>query len=317
MKPSMIFLNNMKTIYKLLSILSVLALFSCQNLNKMPVFDNTDAFAAFDMTSISVSERAGRIKLPVTIASIEPVNTTVSYKVSEKGGTAKPGVNYNLVDESAVIKYDGVARTNYIEIDVINIPGYTGDVDLRLELVNAVGLNLGANKFCKISIKDADHPLAELLGEYSAKGKTKDNGEVTWNIVIEKLYTDKEKTQTSLTAVKVYNISPWLAAKRTYPNFDNGYIANVVFDKDKKIVGLKMDIGQKLPFKFTYKGTEYDILLGTFEDQADDKVEINTTSGSIDLTWNGNAVKVETNVFVGISLGWLDCIYSEASWTKK
>lgn len=316
MKPFLNFLDNMRTIYKLLSILSILVLFSCQNGNLMPVFDDADAFAAFDVTSISVSEKAGRIKLPVTVASVAPVSAAVSYRIVDDG-TAKPRVNFNLVDESAVIKYDGVARTNYIEIDIINIPGYTGDVGFKLELVNATGLNLGANKFCNINIKDEDHPLAELFGEYSVKGKSISGGELAWDLVIEKLYTNKEKTQTSITAVKVYNISPWLASKKPYPNFDNGYIANVVFNADKKITGLKMDIGQKAAgVKFPYEGTDYDIILGTFEKTAAG-ISVNIESGSIDLTWKDNVATVEANVFVGITLGWLDCIYSGATWTKK
>lgn len=314
MKPFMIF-NNMKTIYRLLLLASASVLFGCQGLNQMPEFNSDESFAAFDVTSLSISEKAGRIKIPVTIASIEPVNTTVSYSIVD-GGTAKQGENFNLVDAAAVVKYDGGARTNYIEIDIINIPGYTGDFNFKLQLVNAVGLKLGANRFCDINIKDEDHPLAELLGEYTVKGTTEDDGETSWDLLIEKLYINKEKTQTSVTAVKVYGISPWLAGKKPYPAFDNGYVANVVFNDEKKITGLKIDIGQSLAFKFPYKGTDYDILIGTFEKTAAG-ISVNIESGSIDLTWKDNVVTVETNIYVGLTIGWLDCIYSGATWTKK
>ena len=142
---------------------------SCSRLNEVPVFNADDSFAAFDRASMSATEEAGRVQIPVTIASIEPVSTTVSYSVDTQASTAVEGVNFRLVDPSAVLSFDGQARTAFIELDILPIrgdDGYTGDKVVVIRLDNANGLNIGSEKTCRFTINDLDHPLSAILGEY-------------------------------------------------------------------------------------------------------------------------------------------------------
>lgn len=142
---------------------------SCSRLNQVPVFNADDSFAAFDKASMSATEEAGRVQIPVTIASIDPVNTTVSYSVDTQASTAVEGVNFKLADPSAVLSFDGQARTAYIEMDILPIrgdEGYTGDKVVVIRLDNANGLNIGSENTCRFTINDLDHPLSAILGEY-------------------------------------------------------------------------------------------------------------------------------------------------------
>ena len=65
---------------------AISALASC-NLNDYPAFNEADSFVAFDKTSFIIDETAGTVSLPITIASIDPVKTAITYEVVD--GTAK------------------------------------------------------------------------------------------------------------------------------------------------------------------------------------------------------------------------------------
>jgi hypothetical protein len=175
----------MKNIFKYLAGAAALfALASC-DLNKTPVFEDSESFASFDKTSIVVNEDAGKVQIPVTIASKDPKQVAVAYQAVD--GTAKAGVNFSLVDESAVLSFDGKTRTMYLEFEVKNVPGvYTGDVTFTFELVSAGNLKLGANKTCSVRIADLDHPLAAILGDYTVAGKENWDGDLTWNATFSK-----------------------------------------------------------------------------------------------------------------------------------
>lgn len=169
---------------KKISILTLLSaaaamLASC-DLNKAPVFDPADSFAAFDETSVFVDENCGKISIPVTIASVDPIQTTVSYELVDV--SAKQGVNYTLVDDSAVLVFDGKERTKIIEINIIDLPGqYTKDLVFQIQLVNAKDINLGEAKVCTVKIADLDHPLFDILGNYTITSDTNWDGVVTYS----------------------------------------------------------------------------------------------------------------------------------------
>lgn len=156
---------------KLIRIIPVVAgcvlLASC-DLNKYPEFDDKDAFAAIDVAKMSVKETVGKISIPVTIASVNPIQTSVTYTVAD-GGTAKEGENYSFVDKSGVLSFNGEERTKTIDINIADLSGiYTGDVSFTINLVSATSnVNLGAEKTCVVTIEDLDHPLADVLGEYT------------------------------------------------------------------------------------------------------------------------------------------------------
>lgn len=166
----------MKNIYKYIACAFALtAALSCSELNQTPVFEDSKSFVAFGQTSYSVSEDAGTLSIPVTLASPDAKKVTVAYSVADS--TAKEGVNFALVDESAVLVYDGTSYVQNIEIDITNIAttaeqsGYTGDLVFTVTLESAGDLDLGYNKTCTVKIVDLDHPLAAILGDYKVSAQ--------------------------------------------------------------------------------------------------------------------------------------------------
>ncbi len=175
----------MKNIIKYIAgAIAVAALAGC-NLNPLPTFNDADSFVAFDNSKISVNEDAGTISLPLTIASIDAKKTAVAYELVD--GTAKQGTNYEGSDDSAVVTFDGEARTGAIVINIKNIAGtYTGDLSFSVKLVSATGLNIGANDVCTVTIADLDHPLSSILGKYKATAEDKGKGSVEWELTLSK-----------------------------------------------------------------------------------------------------------------------------------
>ena len=156
----------MKNIYKYLACaMALTSVLSCDKLNETPVFEDSKSFAAFDITSFSVNENVGVLSIPVTIASPDPKQVALAYTVND--GTAKAGVNFTLVDDSAVLAFDGQTRTMNIELNIIDLAGeYTGDLSFTVSLVKPGDLDLGASSTCTVKISDLDHPLAPILGSY-------------------------------------------------------------------------------------------------------------------------------------------------------
>lgn len=209
------------------------ALASC-NLNDCPTFDDADAFVAFDKTGIMVDETAGSVTIPVTIASIAPVKTSVTYEVVD--GTAKAGENYSLADESAVLTFDGKTRTQEIVINITNKQGeYTGDLSFTINIISGgKSLNLGANSSCTVKISDLDHPLAALLGDYTATGFSYfDGAEESWTLTMYKDDAD----------INVVWIDGIISAfSGYYPSADFRVYGNVSADK----MTISLPLGQVL-----------------------------------------------------------------------
>lgn len=181
----------MKRVYKYIACAFALtAALSCSKLNETPVFEDSKSFAAFGQTSYVVSEDAGVFKIPVTIASPDMKNVTVAYSVADS--TAKQGTNFSLVDESAVLVFDGTTYTKDIEINITHIAttaeksGYTGDLVFTVTLESAGDLALGHNKSCTVKIVDLDHPLAAILGDYKVTGTFYGGTPAEWTLTMDK-----------------------------------------------------------------------------------------------------------------------------------
>ena len=89
------------------------ALFSSCNLNESPKFNDKDAFVAFDKAAVSVKEEGETVVIPVTLASLKGVATTISYEAIDGEGKsgAKNGVDYKLADETGTLTFSAEART--------------------------------------------------------------------------------------------------------------------------------------------------------------------------------------------------------------
>ncbi len=184
----------MKRLIHFISISAIVALVavSCSKLNEFPVFNDADAFVAFNKTSLSISEQGGILNIPVTLASVGGITSAVTYNVID--GTAKSGINFRLVDGSATLNFTAAEPTQNIQIEIINVAGvFTGDIKFTVELANAGSVNLGFSKTCSVTINDEDHPLSAILGSYSAKGSSYFNGAEQWTMELTKDASDISK----------------------------------------------------------------------------------------------------------------------------
>ncbi|MFI3265487.1 MAG: Calx-beta domain-containing protein [Rikenellaceae bacterium] len=184
----------MKRILKNISIVASVALMatSC-NLNEFPTFNDDDAFVAFDSTSVSVSETKGSVIIPITLASVEGIETTIAYTATD--GTAVAGVNYDLADPTGILSFDSETRTAYIEMSIYNLEGeFTGDLSFTIDITNTGSVDAGASSTCTVTITDEDHPLAAIIGTYYTAPDSYFYGTAyTWNFTL-----SKDETDTSL-----------------------------------------------------------------------------------------------------------------------
>lgn len=224
-------MNRINTIFALAA--GIAAFASC-DVNKTPVWSDDDAFAAFDKTAVSVKEDAGSVKIPVTIASIDPVEVAVTYAAVDTLG-AKNGVNFKLKDESGVLAFDGEQRTAYIEIEIINDAGhFTGDLKFAIDLTGAGDLNLGDSKTCVVTITDNDHPLAAILGNYTGSGPDYSGAVATFNITVVKDAYD-------LNVVWFENFDPEFASYSS--SKVNRFYGNVNEAKTEIVIPQKQEFG--------------------------------------------------------------------------
>lgn len=166
----------MKLNIKYLSFLlaGAVALASCDK-NEPNVFDDKDAFVAFDAVSVTYAEDYSKdgatFKIPVTLASLKGLEETVKFEVvtpEEKGAVA--GVNFELLTTTGVLSFDAENRTQYIEFKTMTDGEYTGDLEFSVKLLPSETLPVGSESECTVIISDIDHPLTFMLGAYSATG---------------------------------------------------------------------------------------------------------------------------------------------------
>lgn len=279
----------MKTIFKYIAgAVAVAALAGC-NLNPLPTFDQADSFVAFDRGSVTVDENAGTVTLPLTIASVDPVKTNISYELVD--GTAKQGVNYDSLDESAVVVFDGTERTGSIVISIKDLAGtYTGDLSFSVKLVAATGINLGASNVCTVTINDLDHPLSAILGEYTSTAHDYfDDADVSWTVTLMKDPKD-------VNIVWVDGFSKTFAG--TYPAADWRFYGNVVKDEDGTITGINFPCGQTFADLVNTNEGAKEAKLWAFEGGSSV-----TTSGNISFEVTSNGFASENGFGIGYAKG--------------
>lgn len=190
---------------KILTILSVIAaasfVFASCNLNDNPVFDDNDAFVAFDKAAVTCEETDDIIEVSVTLASIAGLSSTVSYEAVDATDeeaakqynlTAKNGEDFELLDGRGILDFDSDNRTQTIKVRILpHIGEYTKDLKFMLRLKDTGDVNASMETTCIITITDLDHPLAALLGNYTFSGKNTIGGaEGSWDCPIIKDETD-------------------------------------------------------------------------------------------------------------------------------
>jgi len=158
----------MKNIIKAFAVLAgVAALAAC---NQYAEYTWTP-YVSMDVRSTTVEESdpATAVTIPVHLFNHDGA-CSVSYTVV--AGGAKEGVDYTLADASGVLNFAAGSTTQNITVNVTGQPGvYTGALTFKVVLSSATeGVTIGALSTCTVNIKDLDHPLAAILGNYTADG---------------------------------------------------------------------------------------------------------------------------------------------------
>lgn len=205
--------------------------------NAEPVFDDKDAFVAFDKTEYSIKEDysvGGAIyRIPVTLASVKGLEATVRFEVKEpETNGAKAGVNYELVTSNGVLSFDQEHRTAYIELKTKTDETFTGDLKLNIEVFGNEEIGVGSENVCTITFNDIDHPLGFMLGDYIVTGEDNWDGVVSWTMTISKDEKDINK-------VWIYNIANWDRA-------GTEFYGNVNADK----TSINIPFGQECSLKY-------------------------------------------------------------------
>ena len=189
----------MKLNIKYLSFLlaGAVALASCDK-NEPNVFDDKDAFVAFDVVSVTYAEDYSKdgatFKIPVTLASVKGLEETVKFEiVSPEEKAAVEGVNYELVTTTGVLSFNAENRTQYIEFKTLADGQYTGDLSFSVKLLPTETLPVGSESECTVTVSDIDHPLTFILGDFTATGEDMWDGMTTWTITIHKDAEDDHK----------------------------------------------------------------------------------------------------------------------------
>lgn len=189
----------MKLNIKYLSFLlaGAFALASCDK-NEPNVFDDKDAFVAFDAVSVTYAEDYSKdgatFKIPVTLASVKGLEETVKFEVvTPEQKAAVAGVNFELLTTTGVLSFDAENRTQYIEFKTMADGEYTGDLKFSVKLLPSETLPVGSESECTVTISDIDHPLTFILGPYTATGEKYGTGVISWTMTLLKDAEDDHK----------------------------------------------------------------------------------------------------------------------------
>lgn len=236
-------------------------------------------FATFDKITIGTSETAGTVEIGVTATSCTK-SFSVVFEVIEN--TAKAGTHFEILDNPAqVLSFTPQNPTQVIKVGVIDLSGtFTGDTNFSLKLASATeGVNLNGNTVCKISIKDFDHPLSEMLGTYISTETDAFNQATSITVTIEPDPDDTYK-------VWINPISHFLAG--------NGLPGELpvygIVSTDKKTI--TVPYFQNTGFDVSVYGvgvTGDDLTLYSWAVEADDVVVVDSGITAIKFEWSDEA----------------------------
>ena len=183
-------------IYKLalgLAMAVLMSFTSCVS-NDYPTFDDADAFVAMVNSTAYIEETGGELEIPVILTSLSGIETTVDFILTpaEENGAIE-GTHYTLLNSSKSLTFTKEEPIQYIKFKIIDNDTFGGDVKFTISLMKPENLNLGANKDCVVTIEDDEHPLAFMLGTFTATGESYFNGTQEWAVQLTKDDTDLSK----------------------------------------------------------------------------------------------------------------------------
>ena len=237
-----------KTLFNItLALATVLVAASCDK-NLPKAFSDANAFVAFDKATATVAEAVIKedgtfapnektIKIGVTLGSVSGLTANVPFEIVD--GTAKKGVNYEIVGGSNTLAFDASHRTQYIEVKGLFLDKYTGDLKFTIKLQKANGVNLGAASECVVTVSDVNHPMTPILGDYAASSAT-DSMMGDWTLSIYKDDNDDH-------VVWLFNFCCWYSG---WYDFDTMYYGVVNEDADGNLVSISVPFGQATEYKY-------------------------------------------------------------------
>lgn len=158
----------MKKVYIALATVAVLLLASC---DRKDAYRDTSSFVTFNCEStLTIREDVGSFSLP-----IRAIGNHGDFSVTVSGidGTAKSNTHFKISEPaSGVINFTAADTVKTVTFEVIRIPGYVdpGSVDFKVNIDNATsGLTRGSRRQVAVTITDADHPLADIIGAWNVK----------------------------------------------------------------------------------------------------------------------------------------------------
>jgi CBS domain-containing protein len=181
--------------YIFLTVVSALIFASCE-LNKLPEFNDDDAFVSFLSATSNIGEEKDSIAIPVLLTSLSGIATTVEFEFAvdaARKDTAIEGVHYTIRNTTNKLTFTKDAPTQYIIVDIIDNNSFDGDVQVNVVLKNPVGVNLGDSKLTVMKISDDEHPLLFILGDLTAKADSYYNGAEEWTVTFNKDAADLSK----------------------------------------------------------------------------------------------------------------------------
>ena len=263
---------------------AVLASFAaCSQKIDFETFD----YARLEATSYTFNEDAGTVTIPVY--ANKGASGTVNFEVIEN--TAKVGTNFTVEPANGSLNIGG--GQSAITLKITNQVGvFTGDVNFTIRLTGASdGLTVGGIYAARVTIKDLDHPLSDILGNYVAKGISDAWGDV-YDIAITVAPVDG-----SVSEVTVSNICPY-SVSAGYPHMLRGYVNDS--KTEIHIADWQSIYGTALMF----------VAMDEDENEVDELI-LQIGNGTLSTTQGWGAYVVNS--------GWYDAIFPDpvVTWTKQ
>lgn len=271
-----------------LAALAAVALASCNN--DQPEFNDKDAFVSFTDTKATIDENKATLEIPVQLSSLKGKEGTVDFEITpDESAPAVEGTNYTVANASRTLTFTKESNVQNIKLNIVDLAGtLTGDLRLTIKLKNAQGVNLGAESSFDVTIVDLDHPLAFMLGTFSASGTTLRNEAQTWTVNIAK--DDKDVNKVWITNMVLNWSSP------NYP------IYGTVNEEKTEI---------RIPaYQVMAKSSSYPGILFTILDSEGENLVEDYMLGKITTDANGKAIITFADNFFGTA------IYTSASGSE-
>ena len=271
-----------------LAALAAVALASCNN--DQPEFNDKDAFVSFTDTKATIDENKATLEIPVQLSSLKGKEGSVDFEITpDESAPAVEGTNYTVANASRTLTFTKESNVQNIKLNIVDLAGtFTGDLRLTIKLKNAQGVNLGTENTFQVTIADLDHPLAFMLGTFSASGTTLRNEAQTWTVNIAK--DDKDVNKVWITNMVLNWSSP------NYP------IYGTVNEEKTEI---------RIPaYQVMAKSSSYPGILFTILDSEGENFVEDYMLGKITTDANGKAIITFADNFFGTA------IYTSASGSE-